>query len=196
MKTKVGFSESLPLLHPEKNWFVYMLIHTHSTIPYIGKTNDLTRRLRQHNGEISGGAKRTHRAIKTQLQNSQKQNLQQQNLQVENSQIQNSEPNDVKNLRNEKNIEKWIRVLHIKGFIDERAALHFENRFQRERRKMSSRFSSNVQTKSNSLLKGIEALKVVMNCDRPTRAARLLSESNLEIVFEIEEAKSLYSKIQ
>jgi predicted GIY-YIG superfamily endonuclease len=156
MKKIIGFSESLPLLHPEKNWFVYMLIHSHSTIPYIGKTNDLTRRLRQHNCEISGGAKRTHRAIKTE------------------------------------NSEKWIRVLYIKGFIDERAALHFENRFQRERRKMSSRYASNVETKSNSLLKGIEALKVVMKCDRPTRAARLVSESNLEIVFENEEAKMLY----
>jgi hypothetical protein len=57
-------------------------------------------------------------------------------------------------------------------------------------------FLGNTISKSNSLLKGIEALKVVMNCDRPTRAARLLSESNLEIVFENEEAKSLYSTIQ
>jgi predicted GIY-YIG superfamily endonuclease len=168
MKKLIGFSESLPLLRPEKNWFVYMLIHSYSTIPYIGKTNDLTRRLRQHNGEISGGAKRTHKAIKTLLNNKD---------------------------NKEENVEKWIRVLHIKGFIDERAALHFENRFQRERRKMSSRFASNVQTKSNSLLKGIEALKVVMKCDRPTRAARLLSESNLEIVFENEEAKLLYCKL-
>lgn len=160
-KKPLGFSETLPLLNPDKNWFVYMLIHEKSTIPYIGKTNDLQRRLRQHNGEISGGAKRTHKAL--------------------------CNINEIE--------KKWNRVLHIKGFIDERAALHFENRFQRERRKVSSRFSSStiVNIKNNALLKGIEALRIVMSCDRPTRAARLLTESNLEIVFENEDAKILYS---
>lgn len=52
-----------PLLHPEKEWYCYLLTTRASTVPYIGKTCDLTRRLREHNGELVGGAKRTHRAI-------------------------------------------------------------------------------------------------------------------------------------
>lgn len=52
-----------PLLHPDKEWFCYMLTTPASTVPYIGKTCDLTRRLREHNGEIVGGAKRTHRVL-------------------------------------------------------------------------------------------------------------------------------------
>lgn len=32
---------------------------SHPTHTYIGVTNNLTRRIRQHNGEISGGAKHT-----------------------------------------------------------------------------------------------------------------------------------------
>ena len=41
-------------------WFVYLLQDNNSNQTYIGKTNDLDRRLRQHNGEISGGARQTH----------------------------------------------------------------------------------------------------------------------------------------
>jgi predicted GIY-YIG superfamily endonuclease len=129
-----------------------MLIHKSSTIPYIGKTNNLERRLRQHNGEISGGAKRTKRAL---------------------------------------DLHKWERVLHVKGFIDERAALHFENRFQRERRKVSSRVQDSL-LKKDSLHKGLVALQCVMKCDRPTRAALPLNEYGVEIVFENDEASSRY----
>ena len=150
----------LPLLRPESTWFVYMLLHIKSTIPYIGKTNNLTRRLRQHNGEISGGAKTTHRALN----------------------------------KNNENDFKWRRVLHVKGFIDERAALHFENRFQRERRKASA--SASIQNTKNPLWKGLQALKAVMECTRPTRAARPLKEYGVEIVFENEEAESLYTGVK
>ena len=38
--------------------FVYML-ESSDGATYIGATVDLNRRLRQHNGEIKGGAKRT-----------------------------------------------------------------------------------------------------------------------------------------
>jgi predicted GIY-YIG superfamily endonuclease len=132
-----------------------MLLHKNSTIPYIGKTNNLERRLRQHNGEISGGARRTHRAL------------------------------DLESKTN------WERVLYVKGFIDERAALHFENRFQRERRKASS-VTKDFLLKKDPLHKGLLALKTVMNCDRPTRAALPLTEYGVEVVFENDEASSRY----
>lgn len=41
-----------------KNWQVYLLCCADLTL-YCGVTNDLPRRLRQHNGEIKGGAKYT-----------------------------------------------------------------------------------------------------------------------------------------
>jgi len=42
------------------HWYVYWLQDDKSNKTYIGKTNDLDRRLRQHNGELSGGAFATH----------------------------------------------------------------------------------------------------------------------------------------
>jgi len=41
--------------------FVYLLASTTSRRTYVGYTVNLARRLRQHNGEIKGGAKYTHR---------------------------------------------------------------------------------------------------------------------------------------
>jgi len=41
-----------------QNWFVYLLRCADNTL-YCGITTDLTKRLRQHNGEIVGGAKYT-----------------------------------------------------------------------------------------------------------------------------------------
>ena len=38
---------------------VYLLNHTTQNKTYVGSTNNLARRIRQHNGEISGGAKYT-----------------------------------------------------------------------------------------------------------------------------------------
>lgn len=42
-----------------KPYFVYLLTSTTKNRTYVGCTCDLVRRLRQHNGEISGGAKYT-----------------------------------------------------------------------------------------------------------------------------------------
>lgn len=42
----------------KERWYVYILqsLHpNHKNLTYIGKTNDLNRRLRQHNGDISDG---------------------------------------------------------------------------------------------------------------------------------------------
>lgn len=43
----------------KEEYVVYLLRDSSSGRTYIGTTNDLERRLRQHNGEIKGGAKYT-----------------------------------------------------------------------------------------------------------------------------------------
>lgn len=43
----------------KKIWYVYFLKSTVSKKTYIGMTNDVGRRFRQHNGELAGGAKYT-----------------------------------------------------------------------------------------------------------------------------------------
>ena len=43
-----------------KNWFVYLLVSIDKPgLTYVGATVDVDKRLRQHNGEIKGGAKYT-----------------------------------------------------------------------------------------------------------------------------------------
>jgi len=51
------------MLEQKVEWYCYLLksaTNKHNRT-YNGSTNDLTRRLRQHNGEIAGGAKATSR---------------------------------------------------------------------------------------------------------------------------------------
>jgi predicted GIY-YIG superfamily endonuclease len=41
------------------NYFVYLLVNPDNSCTYIGSTNNTIRRIRQHNGELVGGAKYT-----------------------------------------------------------------------------------------------------------------------------------------
>ena len=50
--------------HQEQNFYVYCLKTVSSESTYIGATTDVNRRLRQHNKEISGGAKATGIKVK------------------------------------------------------------------------------------------------------------------------------------
>jgi putative endonuclease len=43
----------------KKDYIVYLLINTKNNCTYIGSTNNSIRRLRQHNGDLVGGAKYT-----------------------------------------------------------------------------------------------------------------------------------------
>jgi putative endonuclease len=43
-------------------WFVYVLVSLTTHRTYVGVTNDLRRRLDQHNGILPGGAKSTRQA--------------------------------------------------------------------------------------------------------------------------------------
>ena len=43
----------------DKNWCVYLLYNETKKRTYLGCSNSISKRLRQHNGEISGGARNT-----------------------------------------------------------------------------------------------------------------------------------------
>ena len=40
-------------------WYCYVLLSLDKKKTYVGKTNNIVKRIRQHNGEISGGARST-----------------------------------------------------------------------------------------------------------------------------------------
>jgi predicted GIY-YIG superfamily endonuclease len=46
-------------------WYVYLLYSSKTRRTYVGATTDPTRRLRQHNGEIVGGARSTRKGAGT-----------------------------------------------------------------------------------------------------------------------------------
>ena len=43
----------------DARWWVYVLVSVGDKRTYVGVTTDLQRRLRQHNGELTGGARST-----------------------------------------------------------------------------------------------------------------------------------------
>ncbi len=43
----------------KSDWFVYVLVSARGDRTYVGISTDPARRLREHNGEISGGARST-----------------------------------------------------------------------------------------------------------------------------------------
>jgi predicted GIY-YIG superfamily endonuclease len=49
---------------PKTDYCVYLLKHENLNRTYVGITNNLKRRLRQHNGEIKGGARSTTNCLR------------------------------------------------------------------------------------------------------------------------------------
>ncbi|KAL5719902.1 hypothetical protein ACHQM5_012629 [Ranunculus cassubicifolius] len=51
-------SQSQPSISSSSSWSLYLIISTNNPIKtYVGVTTDFSRRLKQHNGELKGGAK-------------------------------------------------------------------------------------------------------------------------------------------
>lgn len=51
--------ETIQMMKKQNNWFVYLLYNPITKRTYIGSTTNPWRRLRQHNGQIRGGARST-----------------------------------------------------------------------------------------------------------------------------------------
>ena len=121
--------------------YVYFLESTNGST-YIGATINLERRLRQHNKEISGGARAT----------------------------------SIKVARG----EKWKRICYVEGFPDWQAALQFEWRWKQISRKLSKKITPRERR--------LQALKLLLELDKPTSNAKLYSEWLIppNVIYEIE----------
>lgn len=85
--------------------------------------------------------------------------------------------------------ETWIRAAHVSGFPDWQSTLQFEWRWKQITRKLPS--------KINPLKRRIEALKILLNLDRPTKKAKLYTEWEQlpEVHIETEDAKNYYDNM-
>ena len=117
---------------------------------YVGATVDVDRRLRQHNCEITGGARRTGVAVAAG--------------------------------------DSWLRICHVTGFPDWRAALQFEWRWKQLSRKL----------RGTPMEVRIRALKQLLSMERPTTAAQPYSEwlTPPQIIWESDEAEYTWLSIQ
>ena len=133
-----------------EEFFVYCLIASNGN-SYIGATVDLGRRLRQHNGELVGGAVATK-------------------IQVKKGEV-------------------WERACYIKGMPDWRTALQVEWRWKQLSRKLPKN--------KLPLERRLTALSQLLSLERPTTKAVPYIEWKQppEIVFEMANAKTFYSKI-
>ena len=132
-------------------FFVYCL-QSSSGDTYIGATVDVERRLRQHNCELAGGARRTGTAVAAGC--------------------------------------TWQRICHVTGFPDWQAALQFEWRWKQLSRKLSPSL--------RPIERRIQALKKLLELDRPTSKAKLYSEwpAPPEIIWESDEAEFIWISLQ
>jgi predicted GIY-YIG superfamily endonuclease len=82
------------------------------------------------------------------------------------------------------NGEMWVRVAHIKGFPNWKAALQFEWRWKQLSRRLMSKYT-------NPLQRRMQALHQLLQLNKPTSKAMLYSdwESPPEVVLEDDEAR-------
>jgi predicted GIY-YIG superfamily endonuclease len=59
LETNALETNALETVSPEKKYVVYLLVNTSNPCTYVGSTNNTIRRIRQHNGDLVGGAKYT-----------------------------------------------------------------------------------------------------------------------------------------
>lgn len=58
---KPALDADAELCSVDTNYIVYLLFNDSNPCTYVGSTNNFARRIRQHNGEITGGARYTER---------------------------------------------------------------------------------------------------------------------------------------
>lgn len=82
----------------------------------------------------------------------------------------------------------WIRAIHVAGFPDWQATLQFEWRWKQLTRKLPA--------KMKPLERRVNALKQLLNLERPTTKAKAYSEwdSPPQVILEDDEARELFNQ--